>query len=162
MSRIHHHTLSLKELVERSSCVVSVVKEEPFINRQAIDITPLRRKVLGKTCPPFIRMIFHFTVVDVLSDTPDVKRGDSLAVSAPEWEARLRQHKRYHLDGRSISPIAVTYQKTTRYPEKDEFLIFLRKHGHRYELAAEGAYETLSQKEHICDLLASRQKIDGG
>lgn len=158
MSRIHHHIISLKELVDRSSCVVSVIKEEPFINRQAIEISPLRRKVLGKTYPPFIRMIFHFKVVDVLSDTPDVKRGDSLAVSAPHWEARLRQHKRYHLDGRSISSIAATYQKTTRYPLKDEFLIFLRKQGNQYELAAEGAYDALSQKEYICDLLASRKK----
>lgn len=152
LSEIAYRTVRLTDLVQRSTAIVVVKEETPFIAHDELPIHFDRFKY-----PAYTITYSHFQVVEVLYRSPKsvpLHRHDRIVVREANFEQKLSMHREYYLKGVSSSPIFDQYEPTAMLSKAETYIVFLdQDQENRLQWVVEGAREHVEQRSAILKLV---------
>jgi len=158
LSQIHYEDVSLKDLVSKAQFILVVEKTEPFLTTEEI---PIHRN--SEKYPPFKKYTYHFKATEELYNKSGISQiGKQINVLPGDLETDLTIHKLYYLEGIAKSPIYAKYNTRADFFKADKLILFLRRYDEKnLEIIADGAYEDLSKKNEIMDLIKNKKLSEG-
>jgi hypothetical protein len=159
LSQIHYQDISLQDLVDRSALILVVKTAKP--GQRQIQI-PIGKDRSNKPAPPFTRVQVRCEVQAALSEGAAALVGKTLEIDGAHWEQSLSMHKRYYLQGMSISPIYQHYRAAEEPTDAKDpgapYIVFLRREGKDgYAFTVDGAIEHVNQREAIEAIIRAKK-----
>lgn len=151
MSQVHYEFLTLEEMVHHSSCIIVAKKNDPFISSEDIDITRGASFSEEEMPPPYRKLTWSFDVLKTLKGKKFIKKG-RIQVTEAHFDASLKVHTSWHIDGMSRSPSYQAYNSGTDISDLDEAILFLH-HYKEFHFALDFSWESIDRKKEIKKLI---------
>ncbi len=132
--------VSLEELISHSQYILIVERAKPF---EDVEMVKLHED--PKKCPPFRRVTYRYRVLEELLNKRGLKLKEVIEVVAPHTSMDIEVHRKRHLEGVNKSTFRPEYPTEADFNSK-KLIIFL---GFNFEFVADGAYESVENKEKV-------------
>lgn len=132
--------VSLEELINHAQFILVVERLKPFEKVEMIQLHEDKKK-----CPPFRKVTYRFRMLEELLNKQKFPLKKEIEVVVANTAMDMDVHRKRYLEGTNKSTFRPEYMTKADFNSK-KLIVFLSS---SFELVAEGAYESMENKDKV-------------